>query len=132
MLIFFVTYLIDLSSPHNKPVSLFIIGAVIATLVAAVWAIVNYVSHLHVNPLYKTDETDHQPIFQSQPHQYLCFWGGIGILVGVVIFLICLNPAWRLVLLIDIGATAASYGAGFYLTFFMYLLLNKLLAQKTK
>ncbi|AKP67373.1 hypothetical protein [Companilactobacillus ginsenosidimutans] len=132
VVIFFSTYLIDLMSPREKPVSLFIIGCVLATLVAAVWAIVNYISHLQVNPLYKTDNevSNRQPIFQSEQHQYLCFWGGIGILVGVIIFIFCLHPSFRLPIVVDIGATLTAYGAGFYLTFFMYLLLDWLLGQK--
>ena len=133
ILFFFLTYLFDLLSPREKPVSLFVIGSVVATLIAAVWAIVNYVGHLQVNPLYKTnfDPKKPQPIFQIGDHQYLFFWGSIAVLIGVILFIVeFLIPSLRVVLMIDLGVTLACYGVGFYLSFFMYLLLDKLLGKK--
>lgn len=131
--IFFITYLIDLMSPRDKIISFFVVGTVLATLVAAIWVIVNYVGHLQVNPLYKT-ETDvnkHQPIFQVHNHQYLFFWGSLAVLIGMILFIVeFLVPSFRTVIMVDIGVTLVCYGVGFYLTFFMYLLLDKLLANK--
>lgn len=129
--VFFVTYLIDLMSPREKPVTLFIVGAIVATLIAAVWAIVNYVTHLQVNPFYHDDTGKKQPIFQPKTHQYLFFWGSIAVLIGVILFiLIFLNQNLALPWVVDLSVTLVCYGAGFYLSFFLYMLLDNLLSKK--
>lgn len=118
--VFFVTYLIDLMSPREKPVTLFIVGA-----------IVNYVTHLQVNPFYHDDTGKKQPIFQPKTHQYLFFWGSISVLIGVILFiLIFLNQNLALPWVVDLSVTLVCYGAGFYLSFFLYMLLDNLLSKK--
>lgn len=131
IVVFFVTYFIDLLSPREKPVSLFVMGAVVATLIAAVWAIINYVSHLKVNPLYKDNSLTNQPIFQEIQHQYLFFWGSISVLLGVVDFIVVyVFRTLMIPVLVDLGVTLTCDGVGFYLVFFVYLLLDKLLLHK--
>lgn len=134
IVIFFTAYLLDLLSLRGSSEGPFVMGYVVATLVAAVWAILNYVDHLKVNPLYQKDDGGHSEahaIFQYIPHQYLLFWGSILVLVGMLFFIVQYAvPSFRSPWGMAIGVTTAFYGFGFYLSFFMYNVLNKLFCRK--
>ncbi|WP_334329099.1 hypothetical protein [Companilactobacillus sp. HBUAS59699] len=184
MILFYVCYYLDIVIDPSKTEFVFVVGYMFAIMLAAFWAIINYIDHLRINPLYKSygsidqfvhdldisqdekmevktmmvdyvadqkslgkDEdtaiaeiinqfkneelhkSTNSEVFFIHVHKYLLGLGGILLVASILVYLIdqmtLKNEALRV-----LGITLICYAAGFYLSFIMYNILNKVLIKK--
>lgn len=184
MVLFFVCYYLDSVIDPSKTEFTFVVGYMFAIMLAAFWAIINYIDHLRINPLYKSydsidqfvhdldisqdekmeiktmmvdyvadqkslgkdedtaigeiinqfkneelQKSHNSEVFFVHVHKYLLGLGGILFIAGIAVYLINeLTSKNKLLTVLEI--TLVCYAAGFYLSFVMYNILNKVLIKK--
>lgn len=182
-LLFYVCYYLDSVIDPSKIEFTFVVGYMLAIMLAAFWSILNYIDHLRINPLYKTyhsidefigdlsismdekneietmmidyvsdqkklgkdegqaiediiqqfkqGELTKKDVFFVHTHKYLLGLGLILLVIAAIIyFLGFLSPMFQNELFIVLKITTFCYALGFYVSFFMYNVLNKILIRK--
>lgn len=184
MLLFFTSYLLDILMVPSETETIFVLGYTAAILVAALWAILNYIDHLRINPLYKNysstkdfvkdltlpkdekieiqqmmddyvqDQIDqgadqqqaiqqiiqqfksselpeNHSLFYLHNHKYLVLLGAMMLLFSIMVWgLKTIFPVLESAAAVVLEIMFACYGVGFWLSFAMYHLLNKILIRK--